>query len=636
MKSMHSKKKNFALDLIYQSLQLFACVLCTETHKNVFSQSKHFIALPTYNLIGTIAFLSILTYPQKAFPQEMIYVDFIESFNEIPSTNNTSLPIINKSNRLKSTFSISFKIEHDNNVPDSVVKCLAVSSDIWRSCLNMNSNHAINLQLAWEDLPHDEDVKISVLYVKDPYSQDYIPASLFHSLRPDTPNEGTCDAKITINKNVEWDCGYNIENNIGVRNLNYVMLRSIAIALGYGTSLSLSNLSTGAIVKFPFSQGHSLFDNLLISDNGIQLKDLTNTGRTQNSEIIKFSTGVYGEVHINGICNGNDSISKYKMYTPESYEKNKSLIYLDNEQSLMHYSLDKTTKKFQIDSITANVLNKIGWDVVLPTNYFKIIGNNIPESGVTSAYTPHTFYIEGDGKNNLSNAKWYFYLPSINGNEILEKSAEGCLSFNIDAISEPDNFAINVNGDIYGRIIFTGMLNGKTIYSQYNVTLELKPSISDVKIVKRKNDGFDSYNAVCKVDYKGADYLYVTLEEEYGSTLRSQFVREPYLAHFVCSDIASPYYAWIDITVENQYGRDVYTIELPPFNNQENQSHNASDSINNAFEDNVFSEIRIYNKNGNYLKTISNLSEIQSLPPGMYVLEYYKENEIVKITKLIK
>lgn len=574
--------------------------------------------------------------PHSVFAQEKQYIDFVETFNNSISYDEMSLPVVNKKDRLRNNSSISFKLEYASNVPDSVVKCLEVASDIWRSCLNMNSNYQIRLELLWEELPADEDVKISVAYFPDSLRVNYTPASLYYSLKNYLSHDGSPDAKISINKNKQWDCGYNVENNVGVRNLNYAMLRSIAVALGFGSSLSVRNFSTGDVVRFPFSDGHSLFDNMLVADNGVRLKELYNTGRTQNPDILKFCTGALGDVYIDNVNyhNVKDSSSIYKMYTPPIYEKNKSLIYLDNKQSLMHYSLDVAIKKFQIDTVTVNILNKMGWNVNVSDMDFKIIGNNIPESGIASAYAPHSFYIEGEGKNNICNAEWSFYLSSINGNDILEKSSEGSLFFDIDAISDANNYKINVNGDIYGKIVFTGMVNGKQINLQYNLTLGLKPSITNVSFVKQNNDGFDSYNVACKVDYRGADYLYVTLEEEYGSTLRSQFVREPYLAHFVCKNITSPYYAWIDIVVENDYGRDVHTIELPPYSNQRSPS-GISNSVHGKIQNNDYSEIRVFNVYGQYLKTIKDYFEIQSLIPGMYILEFSKDNMTVRTSKLL-
>ncbi len=585
--------------------------------------------------VGFILFIIVSIYPQIVSSQEAVYVDYVESFNAIDDTNAVSLPILSKGKRLKANSCISFKLEYENSVPDSVVKCLEVATDIWRSCLNINSNYAIRLQLAWENLPNGEDVKIKVLYFKN-NDNDYVPASLYYSLRPDLQHDSSGDAIITINKNVDWDCGYSVEKEYGIRNLNYAMLRSIAVALGFGSSLSLANLNSGSIVKFPFPQGHSLFDNLLVSENDVWLKNLSNTGRNQNPEIINFCTGVNGSVYIDGDYINANEREKHKMYTPLNYENSKSLVYLDNTQSLMHYSLDKTSNKLQVDSLTANVLNKLGWDVVaFNQNGIKIVGSGIPESGIASAYTSHLFYLEGEGKDEISNAKWFFYLPTIDGNESLQKSAEDTQSFSIDKISAPDNYAVNVNGDIYGKIVFTGMLNGTMINLQYNVTLELKPSISNVAFVKQNNENDNSYNVVCKVDYKGADYLYVTLEEEYGSSLRSQFVREPYLAHFVCSNITSPYYAWIDIKVENQYGSEVYTIEFPPCNFTRSLLNPVPNRIH-SLANNEFTLIRVYNSSGYYVKTIKEDAEIEELSSGMYILEYFQGNSKVKTSKLLK
>ena len=77
-------------------------------------------------------------------------------------------------------------------------------------------------------------------------------------------------------------------------------------------------------------------------------------------------------------------------------------------------------------------------------NNIKIIGNGIPDSGITSAYTPHQFYLDGVGTEQIINARWCFYIPTIDGNESLQKSTNGTLSFSIDEISFPGNYAVNV------------------------------------------------------------------------------------------------------------------------------------------------------------------------------------------------
>ena len=579
-------------------------------------------------------FMGILC-PQDVFSQEAVYVDYVESFNPACDTNSVSLPILNKERRLKSSSCLTFNIKYNNDVPDSVVKCLIVASDVWRSCLNVKSDYPVNLQLKWDSLPCNEDVKISVLYYINA-DNNYVPSSLYKIQNSLSEGNSIIDAVIKINRNVNWDCGYYKDNNNGVRNLSYAMLRSIAVSLGFGTSLSYVMYNSVPIVKFKFSHGHSLFENLLVSDNGIWLKNLSNTGKRQNPEIINYCTGVYGNVYIDGNYSSAEEKAKYKMYTPSTFENSKSLVYLDNKQSLMHYSLDKNSIKLQVDSFTVNVLNKLGWNAVASNqNNIKIIGSGIPESGITSAYTSHQFYIEGEEKSELRNARWSFYLPTIDGKDSLLKSTEGVLSFSIDSISNPDDYAVNVNGDIYGKVVFTGILNGTAINLPYYVTLELKPSISNVTFVKKNNGKDNSYDVFCKVDYKGSDYLYVTLEEEYGSSLRSQFVREPYLAHFAYNNITAPYYAWIDIKAENIYGSAVFTIELPPYNDFENHQYSVLNNLHSLTKED-FTEIRVYNSMGYYVKTITKYSETKALQSGMYILEYFNGRSKIKTSKLLR
>ena len=130
------------------------------------------------------------------------------------------------------------------------------------------------------------------------------------------------------------------------------------------------------------------------------------------------------------------------------------------------------------------------------------------------------------------------------------------------------------------------------------------------------------------MDYKGAECLYVSLEEEYSSLLRSQFVREPYLAHFICSNISSNYYAWIDIRAENKYGSDIYTIELPPLSNSAKRKLSNRIIPQKATEN--ITSIKVYNSNGFYLK------ETISMSSGIYILNFYNGDTLVKSSKLLK
>lgn len=581
----------------------------------------------TKKLILFAIFLLTLLCAQELQSQTIVTLDYMDCFQANADSVASSRPILPKTVRSSNKTALSFVLNYDESIPDSISKSLEVATDIWRNSLNTNSDYKIKINLKLGNLPDGVDVKTSVHYV--PYNNIYYPTSLYCSYIQSLPDTQNPDAVITINKNVNWYCGYNT-NSTTDYNLTYAFLRSIAIVLGFGSSIHQTTIRGNEIVRF--NNAHpSLFDSFLESTNGAILADYKNMGTRQNPDILKFATGQFGDVYISGLVND----STYRMYTPSTYENGKSLIYLNNSNSLMHYSLNKLDAILQIDTLTANVLNKLGWDVnATQVENFTIVGVDIPETGITSAYTSHSFNLEGKGKQYLNNRKWTFSLQSSDGSDTVVKETYGDLNFSIDPLKFPNDYNVNINGDIYGKIIFTGDINGENVRIVYNLTLELMPEISAVNYVRNPNSGYDSYDVICKVDYKGADYLYVSLEEEYSSLLRSQFVREPYYAHFSCKNISSNYYAWIDITVENQYGSDLYTIELPPFqNNTKRKLYNKID-INKAVDG--FSSIKVYDIHGLYIKTVKNLGETVGLPSGKYILNYYTGETLIKTSKLLK
>lgn len=260
---------------------------------------------------------------------------------------------------------------------------------------------------------------------------------------------------------------------------------------------------------------------------------------------------------------------------------------------------------------------------------FRIKEIDIPESGGASAYMQHSFIVEGNNAGDIRNGKWTFFLTSADGDEVTVETAEDGIRFDVAPVSELDGYRVDDDGSLSGKIVFNGDIGGRSVDLAYDVTLDLKPSILNVSFVKQDNVGRDSYNVECEVRYVGADYLYVTLEEEYGSTARSQFVREPYLAHFSCRSITSPYYAWIDIVAENKYGRDLYTIELPPYVQADIDNRNV------RIDPDGSREIRVFDIGGQYIRTMNALSETRSLPGGLYILRFCEGGEVVRTSKVL-
>ena len=131
--------------------------------------------------------------------------------------------------------------------------------------------------------------------------------------------------------------------------------------------------------------------------------------------------------------------------------------------------------------------------------------------------------------------------------------------------------------------------------------------------------------------YRGADKIFVTVEEEYGSTMRSQFIYEPLIAYGVSEKITSLYYAWIDFTVENKYGKAVYTIELQPGGIVSSiDSPQLTDySDNDRFE--------IYDLNGNRIGILKDLSSISRLSyRGMLIVRHLRNGTVIKTIKIMK
>lgn len=91
----------------------------------------------------------------------------------------------------------------------------------------------------------------------------------------------------------------------------------------------------------------------------------------------------------------------------------------------------------------------------------------------------------------------------------------------------------------------------------------------------------------------------------------------------------------IDIKAENIYGSAVFTIELPPYNDFENHQYSVLNNLHSLTKED-FTEIRVYNSMGYYVKTITKYSETKALQSGMYILEYFNGRSKIKTSKLLR
>lgn len=560
-------------------------------------------------------FLAQYSYAQT----EVEYITFVDNYSENTSTANVLSSILPKTERVSSSAGVI--TPQMEGVPDSIATCIYAAIDIWESLLG--NKEPIYLKFLCSDLEDDTDVTTQVLYTN--YNGTFYPSSMYYN-RFATRETGAndIDANIIINTNADWDCSHNNVVLSDRKNMTYAMLRAIAISLGFGSSVTENTSGIG----FSVSQGYTIFDNLVLSTTGTRLNNITNVGNRKNTALENFVQRSDGsEIFV-----ANITTNSRKMYAPNIYEPNKSLVYLDNESSLMHYDLKEGNKCLQVDTVTVNILKELGWELQ-SVKSIQIVGDGIDETGIASAYESHKFQIQNNTQNTITDASWTMSLPLKNGGESVVYSSSGSLEFEVPVIKDLSIYQTNINGDIYGYIKFTGMINGEEVSDSYRISLELKPQIKSVTILKKEsNTPLNSYNVYYTVEYVGNDELTISIEEDYSSELRTSYVKEPFLAHVVSKNISSNYYAWIDIKVTNKYGSDISTIELSPLESSGIIPVEKLSSDINAETDRIL----VHDMEGRLIGDYQSLNELSKLKQGAYILNLYKNDSIVKTAKYLK
>ena len=217
------------------------------------------------------------------------------------------------------------------------------------------------------------------------------------------------------------------------------------------------------------------------------------------------------------------------------------------------------------DSIPTSAAEKIDGETKPQPNII-ITSDDVDGTGHASAYHSHSFKVECNGYT-LSDPSWELILTLADGSPETITLTDDNLSCNTCPISNINRYEITSDGNIEGILKFTGYADGEKISSApFSILFALRPVIDYATIERiEDNSPYASYNAYYSVKYHGASKIKVSVEEEYGSKLKTQFIHEPYIAHGVAEYIAARYCAWIDFTASNDYGKTVYTIELGPY-----------------------------------------------------------------------
>ena len=523
-------------------------------------------------------------------------------------------PILSKSERVSSNSGEIQLIYDQSCIPDSMLISVKAAAEYWES--KIQTINPIKLLLDYTSLDDNLSFLCDVVYFRpdDSHGNTTFPSALYR--QKENIEDTDFDAVITFNNLVHWTCGHHAIASFEGVNVYSSMLRAIAVCLGFGSTVSTFN---GQTLEFQEFDDRSPFDKLTFTDSGLYLSDIA----TDDSESIEnFATGQNGNVFI------LNNSPEYKLYTPDVYDFGKSLIYLENETSLMHHNIPFGDKRFRIDSITTNVLMAIGWnEIISDTDDIQIKGVGIENSGLASAYSSHEFIYESTIP--VSDPAWTFKLTKKSGEqEIISESNES--SFLITAISNPSNYLTTIDGDIRGVISFECTSNGKRFKADdYIVRLELKPVITKIHNLKVIPNG--RYRDLsCMIEYTGADYVTAALEVDMSSSWRTFHLYEPFYAHLSIPGFSLSHDAWLDITVRNQYGSTTETLELPGSYITTARSDASSNTKIQSI--NCNGPFAVYTLDGIFLGVFESINNIESkLKTGIYLIVVKSTSEqIVK------
>lgn len=572
-----------------------------------------------FNIVKTITVLIaiVLSANMQSFSQDITTVTFEDVCDY--SRSNIALSETSKVKRVKSTGGGKINIEYVGDMPDSLKMAIDIAADVWRDY--MNTGDTLNLRVAFSEID-GADISTDVIYISNPDNGINYPKALYRKMFPDTYSQYetgliSYDAILNVNSTIDWSVG--TENSDDDKKLVFAALQGIGKCLGYGTTLQYDRRKEN--IKFLFANGYSVFEDLVFSEDGSRLADLTNNDRQELNDFAQQETGyVYALKRDNA----------YKLYAPEVFDEHKSLKSSCDPSSIMYHG-DLGNVDLSVDRTTLDLLSEIGWDFGM-TGLVEIVCDELGTSGIGSAYESYTFTL--NTSLSFSSHEWHYILPIKGGGTEDVASSTSGTSFTIPTINEEDKYERTIEGDIRGTVSFTGYTQDGTKYTAYyNVTLELRPHIISANVVSITPCSYDeTYNdVVVEVYYTGSHYLHLSLESEYSPSVDAKFSNTPYYARIMFTDVDSWGYAKINIIARNDYGSDTAMIEIPSSINY--ATYNAL-SIEEILHSSDYT-VEAYSINGFFLGKINNLEELNEKGEKLLILKVHSDKRNTRTLKFI-
>lgn len=255
-------------------------------------------------------FCLMLFYPNNGFSQEVEMLTFDDvCFKGGACITPTAASKVKRISSLR-TGNIVLDDSECAGMPDSLHVALNVAADVWSGYLQ--EGVTLNIQVIYEDMV-GSDIKTVVRY-KSPDRKITYPSCLYRKLFAQQNDNSEFDAIIHINSQTEWGVGVGEGMmHSSLKNLSLGMLRAIAWTLGFGSSVKFDARGN---LAFSVKKCLSAFDNIIFSDEGKSMKDLS---YERQSEFKSFVEQDYGFLY------ASEKEEYYRLYAPKPYEDNKSL-----------------------------------------------------------------------------------------------------------------------------------------------------------------------------------------------------------------------------------------------------------------------------------------------------------------------
>lgn len=556
-----------------------------------------------------------------ASAQDTLTITYSDTYSPT-AVQPVKIPAVSKAKRANRD-AARIEIRGIDNLDENMQKALNYAVSVWSGAILSDVPFLIEVITA--DIEESINTEVKYFTTKGEFVST---ALMAHKDNLTGRNLTIPDGIITINSNMEWDyaIGENISDN--GNNLAYGLMRSIARILGFGSSIEVKE-DTGEFC-FTNKRYQSIFDKRIVNSDSVLLSSI----RPNNTNGLNNYINAQGQEFFVRIAAG-----EFKLAPPPYSHDKLPFIFLDDPNSLMGDRVSAGSYVLDVDNATQAILNDLGWDIKA-TPSVSIVSDDVPDTGIASSYQEHNFRAESIFSSMQSPA-WTYKLPLADGSVRTINLPDSALSCTVPAVDNPDLYRINQDGDIEASLQFSCIVNGMKVQAApFRLTLELKPLIEYAEITEIvDNAPYLSYDAHYKVKYRGADKVKVSVEEEYSSKLKSCYIREPYIAAGVADHITAPYYAWIDFTAENKYGKSVYTIELEPHGASWSKSHAGSGSTagrhataigvqpgNDRFE--------VYDVNGISLGTVTDLADIDRISrKGLLIIKHLRDGITVRTFK---